>query len=140
MPDKTLITVETVVNVPAEKAWACWTTPECIMQWNSASDDWHTPRATVDLKEGGEFSSRMEAKDGSAGFDFAGTYTKVIPGQVLEYAFGDRKTTVTFDEQGGQTRIVESFEAESENPIEMQKQGWQAILDNFKKHAESHSS
>jgi uncharacterized protein YndB with AHSA1/START domain len=140
MSDKTLITVETTVNAPVETAWQCWTTPACIMQWNSASDDWHTPRATVDLREGGEFSSRMEAKDGSMGFDFAGVYTKVVPNQTLEYAFGDRTTSVTFEDKGGSTHIIETFEAETENSVEMQKQGWQSILENFKKHAEAHTA
>lgn len=133
-----MITVETVVDVPAAKAWQCWTTPECIMQWNFASDDWQCPSATSDLREGGMFSSRMEAKDGSGGFDFAGTFTKVIPEQRLEYAFGDRTAIVTFEEQDGKTRITETFEAEASNPIEMQRQGWQAILENYKKHTESH--
>ncbi len=135
-----LVTVETTVNAPAEKVWQCWTTPECIMQWNSASDDWHTPRATMDLREGGKFSSRMEARDGSVGFDFEGTFTNVIPNELLEYAMGDERTvSVTFEEQDGKTLVTETFTAENENPIEMQKQGWQAILDNFKKHAESHA-
>jgi uncharacterized protein YndB with AHSA1/START domain len=133
------ITVETIVNVSPEKAWHCWTTPECIMQWNSASDDWHTPRATVDLREGGEFSSRMEAKDGSVGFDFAGTFTKVEPMKKLEYAFADRTTSITFEERDGGTHITETFVPETENSLEMQRQGWQAILNNFKKHAEAHA-
>ena len=137
MTDKIRITVETTVDAPVEKAWQCWTTPECIMQWNAASDDWHTPSATVDLREGGVFTFRMEAKDGSAGFDFAGTFTKVIPNEALEYSFGDRTTTVTFENHGSHTHIVETFDAETENSVEMQRHGWQAILDNFKKHTES---
>jgi uncharacterized protein YndB with AHSA1/START domain len=108
------------------------------MQWNNASDDWHTPSATSDLKEGGKFTSRMEAKDGSFGFDFGGTFTKVVPQKNLEYVIGDgRKVSVKFEEQDGKILITETFEAEGQNPIEMQQQGWQAILDNFKKYTES---
>lgn len=138
MTNQQLITVEITVNVPTAQAWKCWTTPACITQWNFASDDWQCPTASVDLKEGGVFSSRMEAKDGGGGFDFAGTFTKVLPEKQLEYAFGDRTTTVTFEDREGTTRITETFVAESEHPVEMQRQGWQAILENFKKHAESH--
>lgn len=139
MPAKTSVTVKTVVNAPVGKTWTCWTTPACIMQWNSASDDWHTPRATVDLKEGGKFLSRMEAKDGSAGFDFEGIFSKVVPSKTLEYAMSDgRKVSVAFEDQKGKTLVTETFDAETENPVEMQRQGWQAILDNFKKHAEAH--
>lgn len=134
----TPITIETTVSAPAEKVWRCWTEPTCIMQWNSASPDWHSPNATSDLKEGGAFSYRMEAKDGSAGFDFAGTFTKVVPNKELSFTFGDRTATVTFEEKDGVTHITESFDPESENPIEMQRQGWQSILDNFKAHAEAH--
>lgn len=134
-------TVETAVQAPVEKVWHCWNTPECIMQWNAASDDWHTPKSTVDLKEGGKFTSRMEAKDGSAGFDFAGTYTKVVPNEQLAYEMEDgRKVSVTFVPLGDKTLINETFDAETENSVEMQRQGWQSILDNFKKHTESHQS
>ncbi len=109
------------------------------MKWNSASDDWHTPRAESDLHEGGTFSSRMEAKDGSTGFDFGGTYTKVVPNKQLAYVMSDgRKVSIDFVEQDGKTHITETFDAETENPIDMQRDGWQSILNNFKKYTESH--
>ena len=140
MPVKTLITIEATVHAPADTTWNMWTQPEHITQWSTPSDDWHTTRATMDVREGGKFLSRMEAKDGSAGFDFSGTFTKVVPRQELEYTLDDgRKVSVTFDEHDGHTHITESFEAESENPIEMQRQGWQAILDTFKKYTEEHA-
>ncbi len=135
----TTITVETTVNAPVNTVWDFWNTPEHIMKWNSASDDWHTPRAESDLREGGTFSSRMEAKDGSMGFDFGGTYTKVLPNKQLAYVMGDgRKVSVDFQEQDGKTHITETFDAETENPIDMQRDGWQSILNNFKKYTESH--
>jgi uncharacterized protein YndB with AHSA1/START domain len=134
------ITVETTVNAPIEKVWACWTEPEHIKQWNSASDDWHTPSATNDLREGGEFTARMEAKDGSVGFDFGGTYTKVIDQRQIDYTMDDGRTvSITFDEHDGHTHVTETFDPETENPREMQQQGWQSIMDNFKKHVESHA-
>jgi uncharacterized protein YndB with AHSA1/START domain len=134
----TKITVEATVNAPIDTVWRCWTEPEHIMQWNSASPDWHTPSATVDLKEGGTFTSRMEAKDGSMGFDFGGTYTKVMEHKQIDYVMGDGRTvSITFDSHGGHTHISETFDAESENPIEMQQAGWQSILDNFKMYVES---
>lgn len=137
MSKKTRITVETTVQTSADTIWNYWTKPEHIMQWNSASDDWHTPRATVDLKEGGTFSIRMEAKDGSAGFDFNGTFTKVIPQKQIEYTMEDGRTvSIQFEDCNGSTHIKETFEAEEENPTEMQRQGWQAILDHFKTYAE----
>jgi uncharacterized protein YndB with AHSA1/START domain len=136
MTTKPRITVTTDVNVPADKAWHCWTTPECITQWNFASDDWHCPSAISDLKEGGIYKARMEAKDGSFGFDFEGTFSKIIPQKQIDLTFGDRSSTVTFDGHGDHTHITQTFDAESEHPEEMQRQGWQAILDNFKKHAE----
>lgn len=127
------ITVETLVAAPLAKVWHAYTTPGDIMQWNAASDDWHTTQASVDLRVGGAFSSRMEAKDGSFGFDFAGTYTQVVPHELIEFAFGERSASVAFiaGEQGVTVRVV--FDPESENPIEMQQQGWQAILNNFAK-------
>lgn len=132
------ITVATNVLVPIEKAWAYWTEPQHITQWNNASEDWHTPRAENDLRPGGRFLSRMEAKDGSFGFDFSGTYDEVIPLESIEYTLDDdRKVQLTFTDQGHETHIIETFEAESENAIEMQRGGWQAILDNFKRYAES---
>src|SRR5438105_1412812 len=109
MPDKTPITVETSVNAPIEKVWACWNDPEHITKWATASDDWHTPRATNDLREGGKFTSRMEAKDGSAGFDFGGTYTKVVEHQLIEYTMDDgRKVSITFDGHDGHVHITET--------------------------------
>jgi uncharacterized protein YndB with AHSA1/START domain len=120
-----------------QKIWKAWTTPADIMQWNAASDDWHTTQSNVDLREGGIFSSRMEAKDGSFGFDFAGTYTKIEKYKLLDCAFGDRSMQVEFLQAPDGVTIRETFDAESENPIEMQKQGWQAILNNFKKHVEN---
>ena len=131
------ITVETSVNAPVATVWQAYTTPEDIIQWNAASDDWHTTKASVDLREGGEFTSRMEAKDGSFGFDFAGTYTKIVPNQLIEYAFGDRAATVEFLPAGDSVTVRVIFDAEEENPVEMQRGGWQAILANFKKHVEA---
>lgn len=137
MPDTILITVEATVNAPVGKVWKCWTTPEDIMTWNSASPDWHTPRAENDLREGGTFSSRMEARDGSMGFDFGGTYTKVVPNKTIAYTMGDgRKVSVNFEENNGKTVVTETFDPESENPPEMQKRGWQSILDGFKAYVE----
>lgn len=131
------VTVETAVKAPLSEVWRAYTTPEDIMKWNAASDDWHTTKATVDLREGGEFSSRMEAKDGSFGFDFAGTYTKIIPQKLILYAFGDRAATVEFIESIDAVTVRVTFDPEAENSIEMQRGGWQAILDNFRKHVEA---
>jgi len=133
------ITVSTIIHAPIEKVWKYWTTPENIMEWNSASEDWHTPRAENDLRAGGNFFSRMEAKDGSFGFDFGGVYDQVIEHKVISYTMGDgRKVEVNFWDEGNDTKIIETFEAESTNSFEQQQAGWQAILDNFKKYAESH--
>jgi uncharacterized protein YndB with AHSA1/START domain len=128
------ITVETLIPAPMETVWAAYTTPEDIVLWNAASDDWHTTSSKVDLRVGGEFSSRMEAKDGSFGFDFSGTYTNIIPNELIEYSFGDRHAAISFDAGGEGVKVTVSFDAEVENPIEMQRDGWQAILDNFRKH------
>lgn len=130
------ITVETVVNAPIDAVWRAWTTPADIVQWNAASDDWHTTTATVDLRAGGAFSSRMEAKDGSMGFDFAGTYTKVEPQRMIEAEFGDRTMQIEFETENHGVRVRETFDAETTHPEEMQRAGWQAILDNFKRHVE----
>ncbi len=139
MTNLTPITVETTVDAPIEIVWDCWTSPEHIVQWNSASDDWHTPKATNDLREGGVFTSRMEARDGSVGFDFSGTYTKVVEFAEIAYTMSDgRKVSITFDGHDGHTHITETFDPESENSLEMQRAGWQAIMDNFTKHVESH--
>ncbi|AWW29078.1 polyketide cyclase [Echinicola strongylocentroti] len=132
------ITVTVKVNAPVDKAWAYWTGPEHIMRWNKASDDWHTPHAANDLREGGAFTSRMEAKDGSMGFDFSGTYQAVQEGKMLSYTLDDgREVEVVFTPEGEGTVIKETFDPEQTNPIEMQKGGWQAILDNFKKYVEN---
>ena len=131
------ITVETMVKAPIAKVWSAYTTPEDIKQWNTASEDWHTTQSSVDLRVGGAFTSRMEAKDGSFGFDFAGTYTKIVLNQLIEYAFGDRSGVVEFvpDAQGVTVRVT--FDAEADNAVEQQRQGWQAILNNFAKHVEA---
>ena len=131
------ITVDTAINAPVAEVWRAYTTPEDIIKWNAASDDWHTTKATVDLREGGEFSSRMEAKDGSFGFDFAGIYTKIVPEKLIEYAFGDRAATVEFVDGETAVTVRVAFDPEMENSIELQRGGWQAILDNFKKHVEA---
>ena len=131
------ITVQSTVHAPVAKVWEYWTEPKHITQWNNASDDWHTPVAENDLKVGGKFLTRMEAKDGSFGFDFGGIYDEVKVNEVISYTMGDgRKVAVTFKGQGNETEVIETFDAETTNPIEMQQAGWQAILDNFKKYAE----
>lgn len=131
------ITVETTINAPIETVWERFNKPEHVMKWNHASDDWHSPRAENDLRAGGKFNYRMEAKDGSAGFDFGGEYAEVVPNQKIAYVMGDgRKVEVNFGEQEGETHITTVFDPESQNPPEFQKAGWQAILDNFKKYAE----
>jgi len=131
------ITVETTVSAPAGKVWHAYTTPADIKQWNTPSDDWHTTAAAVDLRVGGAFSSRMEAKDGSMGFDFAGTYTKIVENQLIEYAFGDRTAQVEFTDTSDGVKISVSFDAETQYPVEQQQQGWQSILNNFKKYVEA---
>ena len=136
--ERTKITVETTVNAPIEKVWGYFTQPEHITKWNNASDDWHTPNASNDLRVGGNFVYRMEAKDGSFGFDFGGVYESVDQNEYIEYTIGDgRNVKVKFTAQGNKTDVVETFEAEEINSIELQKGGWQAILDNFKKYTES---
>jgi uncharacterized protein YndB with AHSA1/START domain len=128
------ITVETLINAPIAKIWSAYTTPADIIKWNAASDDWHTTQSTVDLREGGMFNSRMEAKDGSFGFDFAGTYTKVEPNTLIEYSFGERNAVVEFLAGKDGVTVRVTFDAETEHPIDMQRSGWQAILDNFSAH------
>jgi uncharacterized protein YndB with AHSA1/START domain len=136
--EKTIITIENTINAPVEKVWENWTKPEHIVRWNNASDDWHTTRAENDLRVGGSFLSRMEAKDGSFGFDFGGIYDAVTTNDYIEYTMGDgRKVQTTFTPQGNKTNIVVNFEAETTNSVEIQKGGWQAILDNFKKYTEA---
>lgn len=132
-----VITVEAIVHAPVEKVWEYWTVPDHITKWNNASDEWHTPHAENDLRAGGKFVSRMEAKDGSFGFDFGGIYDEVRTNEFISYALEDgRKVEITFIPQENDTKVVEVFEAETANPIEMQQEGWQAILNNFKKYAE----
>ena len=140
MITKEKITVTTRVKAPVERVWEYWTEPEHIVNWNAASDDWHTPKAANDLRTNGRFSSRMEAKDGSMGFDFGGTYDEIKINELISYTMDDaRKVTVTFSTNGKETQIIETFEAEDQNPVGMQREGWQAILDNFKTYAESKS-
>lgn len=137
------ITIETTVRAPLEAVWRAWTTPDDIVRWNAASADWHTTAAAVDMRVGGAFSSRMEAKDGSMGFDFEGTYTEVEPMRRIAYTMADGRTCVVeFREeavagQGRLVRVREVFDAESSNPIELQRQGWQAILDDFARYVEA---
>lgn len=136
--NKPTITIETTVNAPIERVWMVWSVPEHITKWATGSPDWHTPYAENDLRVGGKFRSRMEAKDGSAGFDFIGTYDEVKQHQTIAYTMEDgRKVKITFASAGKSVKIVETFEAETENPLEMQRQGWQTILNNFKKHVEA---
>lgn len=136
---KTKVTVQATVNAPVEKVWKLWSTPEDITQWNAASDDWHTPWAKNDLRVGGAFTARMEAKDGSFGFEFGGIYDSVETNHLIEYTLGDgRKVEVIFESKGDVTEVIETFEAENTHPVEFQKAGWQAIMDNFKKYAETH--
>ena len=135
---KTQITVEALVHAPLKTVWEKFSNPQDIMQWNNASDDWHTPSAENDLRVGGKFSYTMAAKDGSFSFDFWGTYDVVDEYKTIAYTMGDdRKVVIHFLEENGQTKIVETFEAEDTNPIDLQQGGWQAILNNFKKHVES---
>lgn len=133
-----IVAIEARVNAPVKKVWDCWTMPEHIVKWNQASDDWHSPRASNNLVPGGEFLVRMESKDGTMGFDFGGMYDVVDEYRKIAYTMADRrKVTVDFTESAGSTIITELFDAEEENPIELQKQGWQAILDNFAKYVEA---
>jgi uncharacterized protein YndB with AHSA1/START domain len=135
MSEKKIITVEANMNAPIEKVWECYTMPKHITKWNNASPDWHTPRAENDLRVGGKFIFRMEAKDESMGFDFGGVYDEVEEKKLIKYTIGDgRKVEVEFAGNDEETKVVINFEAESENSIEKQRAGWQAILDNFKKY------
>lgn len=136
--ETTKITVQNTIDAPIAKVWNFWNGPEHITKWCTATEEWHTPYAENDLRVGGKILSRMEAKDGSMGFDFAGIYDEVKPNERLVYTMGDgRQVEVNFQSQGDKTSIVETFDAENENPIEMQRGGWQAILDNFKKYTEA---
>ena len=135
--EKEVITVTVKVYAPVDKVWNHWTDPKHIIRWSNASDDWHTPRAENDLRAGGRFLSRMEARDGSVGFDFKGKYNKIVLYKSIDYTLDDgRKVQITFDTIGKGTKVTESFEAENTNPAEMQRAGWQAILENFKIHCE----
>ncbi len=125
------ISVSVEINAPVAKAWDAYVSPEAINQWNFASDDWQCRDARVDLRVGGSFSSHMEAKDGSFGFDFEGTYTNIVEYQLIEYSFGGRTARVLFEQTDGGSKVTVEFDAEDENSVDMQRQGWQAILDNF---------
>ncbi|WP_350283751.1 SRPBCC family protein [Nitrosomonas sp.] len=131
------LTVQTTIQAPIFTVWEAYTTPGDIVKWNTASDDWHTTSATSDLRKGGEFCSRMEAKDGSAGFNFEGIYTNIVQGELIEYEFGGRHAQVLFSKTSDGTTVKVSFDSESSHSLEQQSQGWQAILDNFKKYVES---
>ncbi len=138
MPIREKITVSVIVHANLSQTWEAFTSPASIVRWNFASGDWCCPRATNDLRVDGDFNYRMESTDGKAGFDFCGTYTRVLPRNRIEYVLGDGRTvSIEFRDRGQKTEVIETFEAETANPLELQKQGWQAILDNFKKHAEA---
>ena len=133
-----IITVQSTIKAPIEKIWSYWTESKHITQWYFASDDWHAPHAENDLHVKGKFRTRMAAKDGSAGFDFEGVYTRIEKYKAIDYTIPDgRKVKISFSDLGNKTKVVESFEPEKENPVEMQKAGWQAILDNFRRYTES---
>lgn len=137
MSTATRITISTIVNKPVEHVWKVWTEPAHIMQWNAASDDWHCPKASNELRAGGTFSSTMAARDGSFGFDFEGVYDDVQPHKRIAYTMSDgRHCEILFEQKEGGTLVTESFDAETQNPVEMQRDGWQAILDRFKAYAE----
>ena len=132
------ITVETSIKAKLNKVWGAWNDPVDIKQWNTAQDDWHTTQSSVGLREGGKFLSRMEAKDGSEGFDFEGTYTRIEPHRTIEYRISDgREVEVEFIERAGDVLVRETFDTETENPPELQRTGWQAILDSFRRHVEA---
>jgi uncharacterized protein YndB with AHSA1/START domain len=132
------ITVETVVKAPLNKVWNTWNNPSDIQQWNAPQDDWHTTKSAVDLREGGKFAARMEAKDGSEGFDFEGVYTRIVPKKAIEFRMSDgREVQIEFAERPGGVQVKETFDTENENTPEVQRQGWQAILDNFGQYVEA---
>ncbi|MFN7160306.1 MAG: SRPBCC domain-containing protein [Candidatus Gracilibacteria bacterium] len=136
MANNPVITIETMVEAPIETTWDVYTKPEYIMQWNFASEDWYCPSSENDVRTGGKFNNRMESKDGTHGFDFKGTYTEVNFHKLIAYTIGDRAVEVHFMDLGNNTKVTVEFEAEGENSLELQKRGWQSILDNFKKCAE----
>lgn len=136
--EKTPITIEAIIDAPVEKVWDFWSGPEHITKWNQASDDWHSPAAQNDLREGGKFKTVMAAKDGSASFDFEGEYTAVQPHKLIEYVMPDgRRVSVRFTRKEDKTHVSETFDPENTNPLEMQRGGWQAILDSFKNYTEN---
>jgi uncharacterized protein YndB with AHSA1/START domain len=136
--NKTKITIEAIISSDVKKVWDYWTNPEHITKWNFASDDWHCPSAENDLRVGGKLKSRMEAKDGSFGFDFEAIYDEVINNKKITFTMTDGRQAIThFENQNGKTKVTTTFAAENENPVEMQRAGWQAILDNFKKYVET---
>lgn len=138
MSDFVKITIQASIKAPMETVWTCWNDPEHIIKWNSASDDWHTPKAQNDLREGGKFVYRMESVDGKMGFDFGGTYTEVVPYQVIGYTMDDNRTVrAVFSQNGEHVDIVEVFDAEKMNSVELQQQGWQSILNRFKSYVEA---
>ncbi|MFV8338232.1 SRPBCC family protein [Flavobacterium sp. LB3P21] len=133
-----MITVQNTINASIEKVWELWTAPEHVMKWNNASEDWHTPFAENDLKVGGKFKYTMASKDGTMRFDFEGIYTNVVSPSLIEYKLADdRKVKITFESQKNGILLIEKFDPETENSEALQQQGWQAILDNFKKHVEN---
>lgn len=134
----TKITVSVTINTPVAKVWDYWTNPEHIIHWNFASDDWHCPKAENDLRVGGRYCARMEAKDGSFGFDFETIYDEIVKNRLIAYTMSDGRQAVThFESKGDTTDVSTTFDAETENSVELQQQGWQMILNNFKKHAEN---
>lgn len=136
--ERTKISIQVKIEAPLKLSWKCWTTPEDITQWNQASEDWHCPLAVNDLRPGGIFSYRMESRDGSFGFDFSGVYQKVKINEQIDYLLDDgRKVEISFADKAGLTEINQTFEAENQNPVQLQRDGWQAILNSFKKHTES---
>lgn len=138
MPAFEKITVSVIVDASVSRSWKAFTSPDSVVRWNFASDDWCCPRATNDVRVGGSFDYRMESKNGKMGFDFRGDYTRVIPERRIDYILGDdREVSIEFRAIGERTEVVETFDAETENAPELQKSGWQAILDNFKRHAEA---
>jgi uncharacterized protein YndB with AHSA1/START domain len=133
-----MITVQSTINASIEKIWELWTAPEHVMKWNNASEDWHTPFAENDLKVGGKFKYTMASTDGTMRFDFEGVYTNVVNPSLIEYEMADgRKVKIVFEKDAEGIKVIESFDPETVNPEEMQKNGWQAILDNFKKYVEN---
>jgi uncharacterized protein YndB with AHSA1/START domain len=137
MADVTKITLTAIINAPVSKVWDYYTQPSHITKWNFADPSWHCPSATNDMKVGGTYLARMEAKDGSFGFDFEAIYSEINEGNNFTYVFGGRTATVSFEDDRNQTNITVSFDPEDQNPIELQRQGWQAILNNFKAYTEA---